>query len=61
MQWAGALFPWPYLSSKRVLLGKEKRLELLRFLKLEAEQAGEEKQRRQGQKRVIGESESTAN
>ena len=48
MQWAGALFPWPYLSSMPVLPGKEKRLVLLRFLKLEAEQAGEEKQRRQG-------------
>jgi hypothetical protein len=61
MQRARALFPWPYLSSKGVLLGKEKRLELLRFLKLEAEQTGEEMQRQQGQKRLIGASESTAN
>ncbi len=61
MQWAGALFPWEDPSSKGVLFDKGKHLILLRFLKLEAEQAGEEKQRRQGQKRVIGESESTAN
>ena len=61
MQWAGALFPWPYLSSKGVLLDKEKRLVLLRFFKLEAEHGGEKKQRQQGRKRLIGASESTSN
>jgi hypothetical protein len=61
MQWAGALFPWPYPSSKCVLLGKVKRLELLRFLKLEAEQAGKEKWLQQGQKRLIEALGSTAN
>lgn len=61
MQWAGALFPWPYLSSLGVLSGKGKRLVLLRFLKLDVAHRGEKKRRQQGWERLIDASESTAN